>query len=80
MKPDLSTKFFSFTYPRDILGDFIKISPSEETFIFVDFLLLKTKLLGNPAIPSVTQKLDPTKIIQVIDCIDKPLTRNAVGV
>ena len=31
-------------------------------------------------ISEVTQKLDPTKIIQVIDCIDKPLTRNAVGV
>ena len=31
-------------------------------------------------VSEVTQKLDPTKIIQVIDCIDKPLTRNAVGV
>ena len=30
-------------------------------------------------INEISQKLDPDKIIQVVDCIDKPLSRNVVG-
>ena len=27
----------------------------------------------------ISQKLDPDKIIQVVDCVEKPLTRNVIG-
>ena len=30
-------------------------------------------------VSEVSQKLDPTKIIEVINCIDKPLSRNVIG-
>ena len=30
-------------------------------------------------ISEVSQKLDPTRIIEVINCIDKPLSRNVIG-
>ena len=30
-------------------------------------------------INEISQKLDPDKIIQVVDCVEKPLTRNVIG-
>ena len=31
------------------------------------------------SVSEVSQKLDPTQIIEVIDCIDKPLSRRRIG-
>ena len=32
-----------------------------------------------PNVNEISQKLDPDKIIQVVDCVEKPLTRNVIG-
>jgi len=57
------------------LRDNKEIEINSETGIGAD---LRSVLKFVP-VSEVSEALDPTQIIEVVDCVEKPLTRNRVG-